>query len=110
MRRPQKGKSCRSVVGISAERFVFILIVEITDVMGKPNPHCIDLLPAVGISRLHKPGIKKAACHSKAARSKLSLKCGTLEAKGQKGCWPYPTRECLGQQLPQPYAKRHPMT
>ncbi len=36
MRRPQKGKSCWSVVGISAERFVFILMVEITDVMGKP--------------------------------------------------------------------------
>jgi len=37
MRGPQKRKSCRSVVGISAERFVFILIVEITDVMGKQH-------------------------------------------------------------------------
>jgi len=37
MRRPQKGKSCWSVVGISAERFVFILMVEITDVMGKQH-------------------------------------------------------------------------
>jgi hypothetical protein len=35
MRRPQKGKSRWSVVGISAEIFVFILVIEITDVMGK---------------------------------------------------------------------------
>jgi len=41
-------------------------MVEITDTVGKPNPHRSDLLPAVGISRVHQPGIKKAACHSKA--------------------------------------------
>ena len=34
--------------------------------MGKPNPHRIDLLPAIGISRVHQSGIKKAACHSEA--------------------------------------------
>jgi hypothetical protein len=42
-------------------RFWPILIVEITNVVDKPNQLDLDLLPVVGVSRLHQPSTKEVA-------------------------------------------------
>src|SRR5690242_16117752 len=45
--------------------FWFVLMIQVTNSVGKPNPHGLDLLFIVVVSRLNKPGVKELACLSK---------------------------------------------
>ena len=46
-------------------RFWFVLMIQPTNVIGKPNPYGLDLLFRVARSRLSKPGIEDLARTSK---------------------------------------------
>jgi len=45
--------------------FRFALMIQITDAMGKPNPHGLDRMFIVVVSLLSKPGVKELAGLSK---------------------------------------------
>ena len=46
--------------------FWFILMIQVTDVMGKSDPHGLKLLFMIAVTSLDKPGVKELACSSKA--------------------------------------------
>jgi len=45
--------------------FWFVLMIQVKDPMGKPNPHSLDRLFIIAVSRLNKPGVKELACPGK---------------------------------------------